>query len=748
MAHLFNNNLREKLTDKLRRVNFGENPVHEMRDRVQSAFSPSQNEGAIDNKDCVRAINRFLHLIGWAQGERRVFEALPHADSVETMSAFRSVLFRLGFTTTLEPVSPENIRAEYLPCFIRQSDGRIVLAEKIDKDDLVVIYDASEDTHETTPTKNIEGVAIFPEDVENSDFQASPTGATWSQEAILAFRPVISQIFCISFVINLFALAPPLFVMTVYDKAIGSKSFDVLAGLVVGIGLVIAADYALRQIRVKLQGYLGARLDEQLNESAFRHLLHLSLSHTEDAPIGSQLTRLRQMTSLYEAFTGPLANAIFDLPFVLLFVTVIAIIGGHIVWAPVALIVVYAIVAAWALPRTNHLVRKAGDAKAQLNNLVVEAVSSQRAIHDLAAEQVWLRRQRRLSAEASVAGMKARQLSFLIQTFSQSMVAIAGVAILAFGASAVIAGELSAGALIAVMALSWRVLGPIRNLFLSGLTIGQIIQSLQQVNRLTKMPLEREPNKGPSIPRTFRGRVVFDKVTFRYPGQREPSLRSVSFEVKPGELMCLYGQSGSGSSSVLRVLMGLYQQQAGSIFIDGLDLRQLDKGEWRHALGVALQAPDLFFGTVAQNIRLAQPDASEEELARIVRQLGIDKYFGGALQDGVHSKCTAMAQATWPDALVSRIILARAFVRPTPICLLDEPAATLDDDGEKALVSIIEERRKNSAIIMTTQRPSHMRLADKVMWLDRGMVRELGPPDEVVPKIMAAEIPAKKSTTA
>ena len=286
--------------------------------------------------------------------------------------------------------------------------------------------------------------------------------------------------------------------MSVYDKAVGARSFDVLLGLAIGITIVVAADFALRQVRVRLQSYLGARLDEQLNETAFRHLVHLSLSHTEDAPIGSQLTRLRQMTSLHEAFTGPLAGAVFDLPFVLLFIAVIAFIGGPLVWAPLALVGVYAVVAAWALPKTAKLVRNAGDVRAQLNNLTVEAVSSQRAIRDLAAEHIWLRRQRRLSAEAAVANMKARQFNFLVQTFSQSMVAVAGVAILTLGTGMVISGDLSAGALIAVMALSWRVLGPIRNIFLSGLTLGQTMQSVQQIDRLVKMPLEREPNSGPS----------------------------------------------------------------------------------------------------------------------------------------------------------------------------------------------------------------------------------------------------------
>ncbi|HOP19634.1 MAG TPA: ABC transporter transmembrane domain-containing protein [Amphiplicatus sp.] len=714
------------------------NAVRRLQEKLRLAFSNEEAPSLTVDADCLSVLERFLKLTDWAQGPRRIFESLPHADDVTTVAAFRSVMFRLGFKTSAERTSASNLRAEYLPCFLRYDDGSVKLAEQVNRDGQIIVFDPASGKQQNLDATSIDALAIFPEKVESSEHPTAANGQNWTTQLISAFAPHIRQIFLISFIVNLLALTPPIFVMSVYDKAIATRSLDVLAGLTIGISLIVAADFALRQIRVRLQAYLGARLDEQLNETAFRHLLHLSLAHTEDAPIGSQLTRLRQMTSLHEAFTGPLASALFDLPFIALFIAVIAIIGGHLVWAPLLLIAVYGLAAAWAIPNTGALIRKAGEARSHLNNLTVEAVSSQRAINDLGAEHIWLRRHRKLSAEAAMSNMKARQVNFLLQTFSQSMVSVAGVSVLAIGVHMVINGNLSGGALIAVMALSWRVLGPIRNLFLTGLTLGQTLQSLQQVNRLVRLPLEREPNAGPSIPRTFRGHIVVDKVTFRYAGQREPSLRGVSFEVKPGELVCLYGRSGSGTSTMLRVLLGLHQQQAGSIFVDGLDLRQLDKGEWRQAIGVGLQSLDMFHGTVAQNIRLARPDASNAEIEQIAAKLGIDRYYGGVLDMGLETRCTTGARLAWPETLLSRINLARAFIKNTPIYLLDEPAVTLDNVGEQALLSIIEEKRKTSAILMTTQRPSHMRIADKVIWMDNGLVRDIGSPDTVVPKMLAA----------
>lgn len=715
-------------------------PVHQLRARLEKAFSETQAVSASStaNDDCVAVTRRFLELTGWSQGDRRIFEAMPHAGGVESVEAFRAILFRLGFQTVTEPASIDNLRQEYLPCFVRETSGKLVLIECVNSQGIATTFDPVAKATNSSNINDITGTAIFPERRRQSEEPNQAIQKKWSSQILNAFGPTILRVFLISLVVNVLALAPPLYVMSVYDNAIGSRSLEALFGLTVGVIMVIAADFGLRQTRARLQAYLGARLDEQSNEAAFRQLLHLPLSFIEDAPIGAQLTRLRQMTSIREAFIGALATAIFDLPFILLFIAVTALIGGQLIWVPVTLIALYAALAVWAVPRTKSLVASAGDARAQLNNLTVEAVSAHRAIRDLSAESIWLRRHRRLSAQTAVANMKMRQFSSLIHTLSQSMVVGAGVAILAIGAGMVIAGDLTAGALIAVMALSWRILGPMRNIFISGLTVGQSLQSIEQINRLMRMPLERAPDDSPSIARSFKGRIVFDRVSFRYPSAREPSLRGVSFKLEPGQLMCLTGASGSGKSTVLRILLGLQQQQAGSVFIDGLDLRQLDKGEWRRSLGVAPQAAELFFGTVAQNIRLARPEASNAEIAEITRRFGVQNYFSSVLKEGLETKYDADAQQSWPEALVRRIVLCRAFIAKSSIYLLDDPAANLDDAGERALMAAIEERRRESAIIMTTHRPSHIRRADVVVWLEDGAVRDIGPPDKVLPGLLAA----------
>ena len=710
---------------------------HPLVRRLHRAFGASQYRGNNTNvRDYFPALIRFLKSTGSVQDGRRIFEAMPHLDCVDNIPALQSVLYRLQFKTTVEPCTEYRLRSEYLPCFLQTQDNELKVIEKIDRQGMVSCFCPRSKAVEQISKYDLCGTLIFPEKIE-ANSTASNTKSQWSKRTFRAFWPVIQKTFILSFAINLLAMCAPLFVMTVYDKAIGAGTVDVLAGLFVGIAMIISAEFLLRLVRSRIQAYLGARLDNQINVNAFQQIIHLPLQFILDAPLGSQLTRLKQITSVRDAFTGMLANAVFDLPFLVLFLTAIALVGGPVVIAPFSLIVLYIITAAWTIPLTKARIRKSGEKRTLLANLVVEAVSAKRAIQELNAEEIWLQRHRKLSAESAMANLSTRQLNIFVQTISQALLTVAGVLTLAIGVNMVLAETLSAGALIAVMALTWRVLNPIRNLLLSSLTLSQTMQSLEQIDRLHQLPVEREPNANPSISRSFHGKITFDRVSFRYPSQKEPALRAVSFSIEPGTMLCICGGSGSGKATVLRTLLGLFQQQAGSIFVDGLDLRQLDHGEWRQSLGVALDDSDFFYGTIAQNLRLAHPTATDKDIEEIAEKFGLDQYYGATLDRGIDTKLSASTLATWPDALKKRLSLCRAFIRNAPIHLLHNPAGSLDAGGEKSLLAMLQERKGNSTIIMTTHRPSHMWLADQVMWMEQGSVKAIGKPNAIVPHFFA-----------
>lgn len=683
-------------------------------------------------------LRRFLKFVNWDGEDRHIFEALPHFDRLDSIESLRSVLFRLNFQSSLEPSSTAQIRDEFLPCFLVKDDGSIFLIESaLAPGHGYEAFDGHTSQRMRLSVDDIDGSIIFPETFDTNAFVEDYHKFGWIRIAFGKFRPLLVKIFAISFFVNVMALFVPIYVMNVYDKAIGAKSLDVLRDLSVGICIVIIADLSLRIVRNNAQAYLGARLDTLIGNAGFQQLLHMPVSMTEAAPIGAQITRLKQFESIREAFTGPLASAIVDLPFVLVFILAIAIIGGPLAFIPIGLVTAYGVLGIVTIPMMKRSITRSGDKKSKLQNLTVEALSGQRTIRDLSAAPIWTERFRTLSAEYSNNNLKTRQFSFMVQTIAQMFMTISGVATLSLGVYWVLSGDLTPGALIAVMALVWRVLAPIQASFLSFSKLGQTLQSFEQINKLMRIKLEREPGRLPSLYRAFSGQLTVERVGFRYASRQEPALRGLDFSINPGEFVAIAGHSGAGKTTMLKVILAMYSPQAGAVLADGLDVRQLDPGEWRRSIGYQPEAMDFFFGTLSQNLRLAEPEASDDDVERVIDQLGFSDY-AHLLPNGLETRLTTQRLQSWPDALKQRILLARAFIKDAPIYLLDNPGNNLDFAGDLALLRMIDRIRGHKTVIMTTHRPSHMRAADRLIYLELGAVVHDGKPEDVLPTVFPA----------
>lgn len=678
-----------------------------------------------------------LQALEWHGVERHLFEALPHFDQIVSLHDLRAVLTRLNFDTTAAPDRLDHLSDDHFPalfeqgseiyvCLSRERDGSVRAFRGSTQEPILISL--KEQKRGTT-------FLIAPLDVQNERDVIRKHG--WFSILFRKFSPVLFMIFCVGLLLNLMALALPIYVMTVYDKAIGAKAPDVLMTLTIGICIILAIEIALKSIKGRMQAYFGARLDNIVGNETFSQLLHLPLSMTGSAPIGAQITRLRQFESVRDVFTGSLANALIDLPFSIIFIAALYVVGGPIALLPGVLLLVYCGIAAIAIPVTKRTISASGEAKSKLQNLTIETLSQQRTIRDLSAESIWIERYRNLCADFAVKNMKARQLGQTLQAVSQMIMTICGVAVLGLGTIRVLEGDMTHGALIAVMALAWRVLNPMNQAFLSLTRVGQVQQTIQQINALMRMPVEREPGELPSVYRKFDGNLTLKSIVLRYPGRQDPALRGVDLSIKKGEVVAITGPSGSGKSSIIQVFLGLYQPQGGAVLADGLDVRQLNSGEWRHAVGYAPEAPDFFYGTVAQNLRLADPQATDDDLAQAANEVGLLTNMD-MLPDGLETRLTGTLLKRLPDTVKQRIILARAFVKQDAIYMLDNPGNNLDFAGDQYLMDKIKALKGKSTIILVTQRPSHMRLADRVLYMNGGQIVLQGPPEDVVPKIMNA----------
>ncbi len=728
-----------------------ENPVHASLARIAEEFagtadcklSPEEIPLVSDINDIVRpqtsaeaCLAPTLALFGWAGEERRIREALPHFDRIEDIEGLRLVLTLLGYGTTQRSVKLLEIADEAMPCLFSHDGSDVMLiAERNPDGTLLAFVGSTASWQELVPTN--QAGSVFYVWNQSSKEEVSEEGKSWLLLAVKRFKPAIVAMLAFSFLGNIAALTLPIFVICVYDIGIGTRSTNTIVMLALGASIVIATNLALRSIRARTMAYFGARIDSLISMKSFEVILNMPVSMIESAPVGAQVSRLKQFESMRDFFTGTLAASIVDIPFIFVFLIAIAIWGGHLVWVPISLIAVYAALAAITLPITRSYVHEIGAAKQRRHLLLQEIFSKRSAIRALSAEDIWSARHQYLSGLISRLSHRARRFNTIQQYLGEMLVSVAGIATLGLGALHVSNGSMTSGALIGTMALIWRVLSPVQSTYLSLPRIEQAMQTFKQIDRLVKIRSERDAHAQRSFFRHFEGKISTQRLAFRYAQRPEAVLRNIQLEVRPGEMIAITGPSGVGKSTLLRMMAGLYPPSFGSVLVDDMDLRQIDPAEWRSQIAFLPETANFFYGSLAQNLRLTRPDASDADVILALKEMGLDREER-LMAGGIDKRLTAADFDSFPDALKQRIALARCFIKDAPIYFLDNPAASLDTLSELHLINKFTVLKGRATVLFTTFRPSHMRLADRVIFLKDGQVVLDGPPEKVLERISAA----------
>lgn len=688
--------------------------------------------GFIAASDLAACLPVLLRALGWRGNPRHVAEALPHFAETLDLTGLRNVMATLGYRSRGERLRLNALDSRLMPCLFLPDRGPAMVVFGTEGR-VLTVFDGLEGGDRELVNPSVAGTAYFFVASENDEVVAQ-SAAQWFRQTLVRYRPLFWQAFAVTFALNILALATPLFVRSVYDQVIGSGSLTMLAQFGLGVIIALVADTLLRDSRSRILAFIGGRLDVVVGNAIFNRILSLPPAFTERATVGAQVARIRDFESVREFFTGPMLLLMFELPYTFFFILVIAMMGGWLAVVPLVVVLLMVIMGLITFPRIRKSVAEAGKAGSRRQEFVVETLSKMRALKFSGAELVWLERYRDLSAKAAFANFRTSQLTVLVQTFSHMLTVLSGIGTMWLGVELVFTGHITVGDLVATMILVWRVLSPLQMAFLSVAKLEQVRSSVRQIDGLMNLKPERDPKALVAPLKSMRGRVSFNRVSLRYSADSDPALVGVSFQSEPGEVVAVIGRNGSGKSSVLKLIAGLYAPQGGAVRIDDMDIRQLDTIELRHTVAYVPQVTHLFHGTIAQNLRLSSPTATDDDLRRACVEADLmaeletlPQGLGTRVGDGRNEQLSA--------SMIQKISLARAFLRHAPITLFDEPVNGLDFAGDQAFMKAVERLRGRCSIFIVTHRPSHLKLADRVLVLESGALRLSGPAEEVKAKL-------------
>ncbi|WP_108446589.1 type I secretion system permease/ATPase [Halomonas denitrificans] len=561
----------------------------------------------------------------------------------------------------------------------------------------------------------------------------------WFWGVIRENRKLYRDVIAGSVVINLFAVAMPLFVLNVYDRVVPNHATETLWVLAAGIFLVLCFDLALRLMRNAFVDLAASRADVKLSSSIMARVLGLRME-ARPASTGSFAATLQSFESVRAFIGSATVVALVDLPFVLLFVGIIALIGPPLVLpllAGIVFVLLYALAAQGKLHELSETTWRVG---AQRNATLVESLSSLETVKTLRAESRLQGSWEKATAFLSRTSAQLRLVSSSVSSVALWAQHSVAVCVILIGVYQIIEGNLTQGGLIAAYLLSSRAMAPISQAAALLAQYHQASTALQSLDAVMERPVERPDGKAFIDRPVVRGEIRFDKVSLRYPEAERDALRDVSLTIEPGERVALLGRVGCGKTSLNKLLLGLYQPTAGAVTVDDVDIRQFDPLQLRRHIGYVPQDVSLFFGSLRDNILAGggSDGVDDEALLRAIKLSGLDGLVNGHPQ-GVDLPVGERGQML-SGGQRQAVAIARALVHDPRILLLDEPTSAMDHASEEAFKANLKAYGQGKTLVIVTHRTSLLSLVDRILVIDAGKVVADGPRDKVVEALRKGQI--------
>lgn len=707
--------------------------------RSRRAVPDALGAGDLSGLTLIEAMARMTVRAGAPMDVAGLSAALPLAGGDLDPRLAPLSLARAGIDARWVQRQARVLSASELPAIVGLADGRYVLALGMPSAAHLMVEDgagerllkldefASAMSGELLLVGHVDPANGSAASDERERIRANPK--LWLIACFLTERRNMVQLLGAAILLNLCAFTIPLYMRAVYDRVVPNLAIETMWALSFGMICVLVFECLFKQIRSTFLDAISLRIGQAIQHRAMTAVLQARLDQS-NWTVGSMMTALRDIESMAMLVPQAIVTFCIDIPFFFAFLALIALMGGWVALVPLVgalAMIVAGGVSAYALKFGSHRSSQLVQAR---NNLVADVVASLHTIKSNQAEGRFIRRWDILSDHIGVNGRATRHWSEVPAVASGFIIQAVTVGIVVISVYEIRAGIITAGALIACNMLAGRAMGPIS----AAITvISKGYQSLTQFGALAKL-LALEPEAEVSDAalqgRQFDGGLVFQDVGYRYPDTQAAVLRDIGIAIRPGEKIGIIGVAGSGKSTLLKLMGGLILPDSGRVLFDGHAVEQFSAAQLRRNIAFATQEAVLFDDSIYENIVLGNPDPDPQLLERAVRTAGVDG-FAARSKEGL-SRRVGPGGCRLSGGQRQAVVLARAFLRDPRILLLDEPTASMDVDGEQAVIRGLESFARDRTLIIATHRFAVLGLVDRVIWMEDGRIMSDKPRAEML----------------
>lgn len=664
----------------------------------------------------------------------------------ESKSLFSRAASRAGLKSTLVQRDLDHISPLQLPMILLLHNNQACILDSFNDDRTLckVILPAEEPLEEMVPFETLKKdftryaflikKPFIYHDASHKTLHIKQKHWLW--DTLRLSKDLYKDVIYATILINLFVLVTPLFTMSVYDRVIPNNATETLWVFSVGIFVAYVLDTFLKFTRTILLETAGKKSDIIMSSIIFEKVLDLKMAYHPKS-VGSFASNLKDFDAIRSFLTNATLTVVVDFPFVILFLIVIGYIGGWLVIAPIVMMMVilgYAVIVRKPLEESIQNTQRASAAK---NSILIEALQNIETLKTLGATGQTQWSWEEATGEIAKRSLKSRLLSSSIGTVTGFFMQMTTVVIVIAGVYMIGNHELTMGGLIAIVTIAGRTVAPMGQAAALITNYSDARSAYNTLNTIISQPCER-PHGMKFITRPkFSGHIEFRNVTYHYPDTEHPSLRNLSFTIKPREKVAIIGRIGSGKSTIAKLLLQLYDPKEGSILIDGIDIKQIDPADLRANIGYVAQDITLFKGSVKDNITFRSAHASDEQMMRASILSGADEFIrkhpqGYEMPVGERGMGLSGGQR-------QSIGIARAFLFDAPIIIMDEPSNAMDQMTENRLMNHLSTYLADKTAILITQKSSVLSLVDRIIVMNDGEIYLDGPKDVVLAKLQGGQ---------